>query len=137
METLTQESVQRAIRSQVDVEVSCRMAKTVAASAGFSGTQLPILQLITSELATNVLVHCGGGEVSVEKSDSSRMSVVQVVATDQGPGISDILWAFEPGNSTKPGTLGEGLDLVARLADTVEVSTGPNGTRIAVQLWKT
>jgi len=87
---------------------------------------------------------------AVEAQDGGRVDVavaatgedVAIAVTDNGPGIaSDILEAlFEPFNSSKEKGLGLGLviskDIVSDYGGSIEVESGPAGTRFIVHLKK-
>lgn len=128
METVTSERRSRSIGGQVDVEALRRYAHDLASSNGFDAISAAEVTLIVSELAANVLVHSLGGEVTVSLLPDLP-ATIRIEAVDRGPGIDDLHRAFEPGYSTAAG-LGEGLALVQRLADQVEIVTAPSGTRI-------
>ncbi|MEO6398922.1 MAG: ATP-binding protein [Tepidiformaceae bacterium] len=122
----------RKVGRRVDVEVVRRVAKARALAAGASLQTAGELELIVSELATNILRHTVGGEVVVSSGPCEGKACISVVATDFGPGIPDLVEAFSAGFSTGGG-LGQGFSVIRRLADTFDVETGPGGTRIAVQ----
>ena len=87
---------------------------------------------------------------AVEAQDGGRVDVavtaagedVAIAVADNGPGIaSDILEAlFEPFNSSKEKGLGLGLviskDIVSDYGGSIEVESGPAGTRFIVHLKK-
>jgi serine/threonine-protein kinase RsbT len=118
----------RAIVGRVDVEAVRRAAGALARANGFSPRVAEEVLLMTSELAENVLVHSSGGEVAVTIA-AGPPAVIAVEATDRGPGMDDVRKVFEAGYSTSTG-LGQGLALVRRMADTVEITSDSAGTRI-------
>jgi serine/threonine-protein kinase RsbT len=95
-------------------------------------------KLITagSELARNILVHAGEGQVSVAVvADNSRVGV-RATFTDQGPGIADIGLAMTDGWTTT-GSMGKGLPGSRRLVDGFDIESTPgSGTRVVVIKWK-
>ena len=62
-------------------------------------------------------------------------SAVQIRARDDGPGISDVTAALEPGYSTSSG-LGLGLPGVRRIADAFDITSGPSGTIVNVTIMR-
>ena len=116
----------------MDVEVVRRVARARALALGSSLQTAGELELIVSELATNLLRHAVGGEVIVSSDEGEQNSCISVVATDCGPGIPDLTKAFEAGFSTVGG-LGQGFSIIRRLADSFDVETGSWGTRIAIR----
>jgi serine/threonine-protein kinase RsbT len=66
----------------------------------------------------------------------SRREGLLIVASDEGPGISDIPRALRDGFSTS-GSLGIGLPGVRRLMDEFAIESQPGrGTTITVTKWK-
>jgi serine/threonine-protein kinase RsbT len=66
----------------------------------------------------------------------SRREGLLIVASDEGPGISDIPRALRDGFSTS-GSLGIGLPGVRRLMDEFAIESKPGcGTTITVTKWK-
>lgn len=103
---------------------------------GFSA--IPMTKLITaaSELARNVLVHGGGGEVTLDQVSGSTGRVgIRMRFVDRGAGIADLDLAFTDGYSTGTG-LGLGLSGARRLLGDLRVQTGPEGTMIEGTAWK-
>ena len=125
----------RAITSQVDIEVVRRSVRALALGHAFSTPAAGELELVVSELATNILRHSRGGELALSCEASDARTALSVVATDRGPGIADLGRAFSDGFSTGDG-LGLGLGLVRRLVDEITVETGETSTRITVRKWR-
>jgi serine/threonine-protein kinase RsbT len=124
----------RTVTGQADVEAACRAATDLGRTSGLSELAVAELQLICSELATNLLHHAGVGTVTlVEVVDGERRGV-RVEAVDFGPGISDVGLAMTEGYTTAGG-LGEGLPLARRLATTFEIGSTPEGTRVVATKW--
>jgi anti-sigma regulatory factor (Ser/Thr protein kinase) len=89
--------------------------------------------LVATELASNVIKHVGEGVVGISSGvvgDDSRLVLLSV---DRGPGMSDIDRCFEDGFSTA-GSDGSGLGAVARIADSVDVESTPEGTVLVAEL---
>ena len=122
------------IRDEKSITNAVYKAKVVAQKCGFSRIDSTLIATAASELARNVLVHGAGGEVSIVTVNSNRVSGIEIIAEDKGPGIPDVEQAFKDGYSTR-GTLGVGLPAVKRIMDEVEVSTGSTGTRILSRKW--
>jgi serine/threonine-protein kinase RsbT len=89
-----------------------------------------------SELARNLLIYGGGGEVVLEQlRDGSRMGV-RVHFIDQGPGIPDIELALRDGY-TSGGGMGLGLGGAKRLVNEFDLVSEPGkGTHITITRWK-
>jgi len=95
-------------------------------------------KLITaaSELARNMVVYGGGGQVIVEHVETNGRSGVRVTFEDHGPGINDITAALRDGYTTGGG-LGLGLGGAKRLVQDFEIRSAPGqGTTVVIGRWK-
>lgn len=89
-----------------------------------------------SELARNLLIYGGGGEVRIELLTEGMRRGVRVVFEDHGPGIPDIEQALKDGFTSGKG-MGLGLGGARRLVtDFNIVSEVGKGTRITITKWK-
>lgn len=99
-----------------------------------------------SELANNLWMHTlRGGTLSLHKLDHDPCRLpllhprqgVELVATDDGPGIADLALALSEGYSTGGG-MGCGLPGVQRLMDDFDIQSSPGaGTRVRARKWAT
>ena len=95
-------------------------------------------KLITaaSELARNMVVYGGGGDVTIEQVESEGRSGVRVTIEDRGPGIPDIPQALRDG-FTSGGGLGLGLGGAKRLVHDFDLkSKVSEGTTVIITRWK-
>jgi serine/threonine-protein kinase RsbT len=89
-----------------------------------------------SELARNLLVYGGGGEVRLEILDEGVRRGMRVIFEDHGPGIPDLDRALKDGY-TSGGGMGLGLGGAKRLVNEFEiVSKVGEGTRVTITKWK-
>lgn len=89
-----------------------------------------------SELARNLLIYGGGGEVRLEILDEGVRRGLRVTFEDHGPGIPDIELALKDGYTSGHG-MGLGLGGAKRLVnDFTLVSKVGEGTRITITKWK-
>lgn len=100
-----------------------RAANGVAQSLGFDQSRCSDISIVVTELATNVLLHAGGGELLISPVEAGAVWL-DILALDSGPGIRDVTRAFEDGVSTA-GSAGQGLGAVERLSDTVSLYSVP------------
>jgi serine/threonine-protein kinase RsbT len=124
------------IKREVDVYVAMSRARELAAAVGCSPADRTRIEIVILELTRNLLVHAGGGTITLaRRDDPERGAGVLVVAEDQGPGIPDIELALKDGYSTAH-TLGAGLPGVRRLMDefTIESQVGV-GTTVRATKW--
>lgn len=89
-----------------------------------------------SELARNLLVYGGGGEVLMEIIRSGTRTGLRVHFVDQGPGIPDVEQALRDGFTSGSG-MGLGLGGARRLVNEFEIDSAPGkGTRVSIIRWK-
>lgn len=112
------------VRTEADVVHARQSAREIAAQLGFRSSELTILALVISELARNILQYAGHGEIIVRELNSRELPSVEVIAQDEGPGISDLSQAMRVGFSTSGG-LGLGLPGVKKLMDEFEIVSEP------------
>ena len=125
-----------AIRSDQDIVLARQKGRTLAVELGFSQGDATLIATAISELARNIVSYAGKGMIMLRTLNSSSRRGIQVVATDEGPGILDIAQAMRDGFSTS-GSLGLGLPGVRRLMDEFEIHTSVGqGTTVAATKWK-
>ena len=123
------------IAEESDVFTARKQAREFAQQAGLSQTAMESLALAMSEIAQNIVVHAGEGEIRIFIVRERGRDGVAAVAADDGPGIPDIRLALEDGYSTAHG-LGLGLSSAKRLMDEFEiVSASGTGTIIIMKKW--
>lgn len=102
---------------------------------GFRKGQVSMVATAVSELARNILRYAGRGVVSIEPIEAEGRKGVEIIASDEGPGIEDVEAALQDHFSTG-GTLGLGLPGVRRLMDEFHLESAPDkGTRVRVRKW--
>ncbi|MGV3663675.1 MAG: anti-sigma regulatory factor [Prosthecobacter sp.] len=89
-----------------------------------------------SELARNLLIYGGGGDVHLEHLRDGMRNGLRVVFEDQGPGIPDIELALKDGFTSGKG-MGLGLGGAKRLVNDFDIQSAPGkGTRITIVKWR-
>jgi len=123
------------IGDESDVVVARRHARELAAQQGLSEVAAEALAIAVTEVARNIVVHAGTGEIVLAAArDAGRRGVI-VIVLDAGPGIAEIDQAMRDGFSTGAG-LGLGLPGARRLVDEFEIeSTVGVGTRVTLRKW--
>lgn len=87
----------------------------------FMETQAGKIDIIVSEMASNLIKHAGGGEILFRVYDpDAHTSVFEIISIDKGPGIADTGRMMRDGVSTTH-TLGHGLGAIHRLSDTAQL----------------
>jgi anti-sigma regulatory factor (Ser/Thr protein kinase) len=110
-----------------------RSALAVAERLGLDETRSGELALLATEASRNVLIHGGGGQVIVAGTREGSTSLARILAIDNGAGIPNIAKAMSDGFSTS-GTMGGGLGAMKRIASTLDIFTGPQGTIVLIEL---
>ena len=129
------DDVRVAIRTDADVVTARQEARAMGAGLGFSSTDLTLLATAISEVARNITAYAGEGEVALRVLNDGDRQGIEVIATDQGPGIDDIELAMQDGFTTGSG-LGLGLPGTRRLVDEFELRTKPGrGTTVRLVKW--
>ncbi len=129
------DDVRVAIRTDADVVTARQEARAMGAGLGFSSTDLTLLATAISEVARNITTYAGEGEVALRVLNDGGRQGIEVVASDEGPGIADVELAMQDGFTTGNG-LGLGLPGTRRLVDEFELRTRPGtGTRIRLVKW--
>jgi serine/threonine-protein kinase RsbT len=133
--TKDKEGVCVSIKSDRDIIIARQRGKELAASIGFSSTDLTLIATAISELSRNIVLYAQTGEIMMKPIRQGDRKGITVVARDEGPGISDVSRALQDGFSTSQ-SLGLGLPGVRRLMDAFEVVSEVNhGTTVTVKKW--
>jgi serine/threonine-protein kinase RsbT len=124
------------VGADVDIVTARQKGRELAAQCGLSSTDLAVVATAISELARNIVRYAVRGEIVLRAVDNGTKRGIEVVATDDGPGISDVPLAMQDGYSTSGG-LGLGLPGVRRLMDEFDiVSRFGKGTTVTVRKWR-
>jgi serine/threonine-protein kinase RsbT len=128
-------TVQLPIDSDEHIVDARAEGRALATQLGFSRTDATLIATAISEVARNILVHAGSGEVAMRPEVGERRCGLVVVASDSGPGIRDVEAAMQEGFGTKGG-LGLGLPGAKRIMDDFSVQTGGRGTTVEMAMWR-
>ena len=129
------DDVRVAIRTDADVVTARQEARAMGSELGLSSTDLTLLATAISEVARNITTYAGEGEVALRILNSGGRQGVEVVASDDGPGIVDVELAMQDGYTTGKG-LGLGLPGTRRLVDEFDLRTELGaGTTIRLVKW--
>jgi anti-sigma regulatory factor (Ser/Thr protein kinase) len=109
---------------------------SLARTLGFDETEVGKVALVITEAATNLLKHAGGGQLLTRAVESDGQPGLEILALDQGPGLSNIGQALADGYSTA-GSPGTGLGAMIRLSTFFDIYSLPDkGTALLLQMWK-
>jgi anti-sigma regulatory factor (Ser/Thr protein kinase) len=86
--------------------------------------------VVTTESATNLVKHAGGGEILLRAVEDG----VEVMALDRGPGMADVGASLRDGHSTT-GTQGNGLGAIRRMSTSFDIYSAPGqGTAVLARV---
>ena len=123
------------IASSADIVTARQLGRALAASVGFTGSDLTVIATAISELARNIIEYAVDGAIVINAAEKAGRPGISIVARDAGPGIPDVAKALGAGYSTGQG-LGVGLPGVRRLMDEFEIlSRAGEGTSVTVRKW--
>ena len=123
------------IAADVDIVTARQEGRDLADRMGCSSIESTMTATASSEIARNIRRPGGGGEIAIRGVAIDGRNAIEVVASDEGPGIADIERAMQDGYSTGAG-LGLGLPGAGRLMDHFEVRSEPGvGTTVVMRKW--
>lgn len=120
------------ILAEYDVVVARNHAKTAASELGFGVSEQIKIATVVSELARNIFQYAGQGFIDIRGVEGAKNGV-EVVAKDNGCGITDVESVLSGGYRSKTG-MGIGLIGARRLMDEFDLDTRPGvGTTVVVR----
>ncbi|WP_207368953.1 anti-sigma regulatory factor [Heyndrickxia coagulans] len=123
------------ILNEWDIVAARQLGRNIARELDFGAVDQARITTAISELARNIFIYAGQGEIRIEKVLQNGKKGLKVIATDKGPGIENIRKVMEDGYSTSGG-LGAGLPGVRRLMDEFDIVSAPNeGTTVTAIKW--
>jgi serine/threonine-protein kinase RsbT len=123
------------IQSSADIVMARQQGRALAMQTGFTSGDLTIIVTAISEVARNILEYAKEGEVIITRVQASHKQGIEIIATDRGPGITDIALVLRDGYSSGKG-LGIGLPGARRLMDEFEITSEVGkGTTVRMTKW--
>ncbi|QIZ05753.1 serine/threonine-protein kinase RsbT [Bacillus sp. OV166] len=123
------------IITEWDIVAARQLGRNVAKELEFGTVDQARITTAISELARNIYLYAGQGEIRIERINGRDKRGIKVIAADNGPGIQDIRKVMEDGYSTSGG-LGAGLPGVKRLMDEFDITSSlEEGTIIKTVKW--
>jgi len=123
------------IITEWDIVAARQLGRNVAKELGFGSVDQARITTAISELARNIYLYAGTGEIEIDRMYELGKCGLKVIASDKGPGIHDIRKVMEDGFTTSGG-LGAGLPGVKRLMDEFSITSKVGeGTSIQVVKW--
>lgn len=126
------------IINEWDIVAARQLGRKISKEIGFGTVDQARITTAISELARNIFLYAGTGEICIEKVAEAGKDGLKIIAKDKGPGIKDVRQVMQDGYTTSGG-LGAGLPGVKRLMDTFDlvssVEEGAQGTIITTHKW--
>ncbi|WP_078551281.1 anti-sigma regulatory factor [Bacillus alkalicellulosilyticus] len=127
------------VKSEWEIVAARQAGRTLAKEIGFGSVDQARITTAISELARNIYLYAKEGTITLELVQGNEKQLLKkglkIIATDDGPGISDIHKVMEDGFTTSGG-LGAGLPGVKRLMDEFFINSSPGkGTMITAIKW--
>ncbi|HJF32197.1 MAG TPA: anti-sigma regulatory factor [Sporosarcina psychrophila] len=123
------------IYTEWDIVAARQLGRNEAKKSGFGTVDQARITTAISELARNIYLYAGKGKIEIKRLSENDLYGITIIASDNGPGISDMRKVMEDGFSTSGG-LGAGMPGVRRLMDEFKVDTEPGvGTTITTTKW--
>ncbi|UFT99824.1 anti-sigma regulatory factor [Radiobacillus kanasensis] len=123
------------IQKEWDIVGARQVGRDFSKKLGFGTVDQARIATAISELARNIYLYAGKGQICFEIIEDMEHKGIAILATDNGPGIRDLSTAMEDGYSTSGG-LGAGLPGVKRLMDDFNIiSEHGQGTEIRTVKW--
>jgi anti-sigma regulatory factor (Ser/Thr protein kinase) len=98
--------------------------------AGFSSQRAGEVDIIVSELTSNLIKHATSGELIYRLKEEGNNKAFELFCIDNGPGTNEILRMMKDGTSTS-NTLGHGLGAIGRLSDFFQIYSRENWGTVA------
>jgi serine/threonine-protein kinase RsbT len=130
------DEVRISIDADEDLVTARAEGRALAERLGFPRPDPTLIATAISEIARNIVVHVGSGEIVLRPVEEPDRYGLAVIATDAGPGIRDVEAALRDDYSGRGG-LGLGLPGARRLMDDFEVTSDPDGgTTVTMTKWR-
>ena len=123
------------IGSDDDVVTARQKGRELATKLGFSSTDLTLVATAISEIARNITIYAGEGDMCLKIVHKNGRRGLTVIAKDRGPGIADLTLAMQDGYTSGRG-MGLGLPGSRRLMDEFDIDSVPGkGTTVKMTKW--
>jgi serine/threonine-protein kinase RsbT len=128
--------VRVSVKTDADIVIARAEGRAMSQRLGFRRPDPTLIATAISELARNLVMHVGHGEIIMRPIVEDRRYGVLVIVRDQGQGIADVDAALQLGHASRGG-LGLGLPGARRLMDEFDVDSQPGkGTTVTMRKWR-
>jgi serine/threonine-protein kinase RsbT len=124
------------VLAERDIVTARSTARQVAMSLGFGAIDQSRIATAVSELTRNIVRYATDGRGSVIVRSTEDRPGIEVIVSDNGPGIADLDLVMQDGY-TSGGGMGLGLPGTKRLMDEMLIdSRAGSGTTITIRKWR-
>ncbi|NIM11464.1 MAG: ATP-binding protein [Candidatus Aminicenantes bacterium] len=129
------DEIELPVSEEIDVLKAAFEGKDMSELAGFAENVQLMISTVVSELARNIYKFAGKGIMRIKLLDRDNRKGIEIIAEDNGPGISNLAEALEEHFSTG-NSLGLGIPAVKRMMDEFTITSVPGkGTKITARKW--
>ena len=133
---MTTETQSIEVRGERDIVAARSMARALASELGFGVIDQSRITTAVSELTRNIVRYATNSKGQVVFRQTAGRAGIEIVVSDEGPGIEDINLVLQDGY-TSSGGMGLGLPGTKRLMDEMTIESAPGkGTTIVIRKWK-
>jgi serine/threonine-protein kinase RsbT len=131
-----EDEIRVSVKTDADLVIARAEGRAMAQRLGFQRPDPTLIATAISELARNLVMHVGHGEIIMRPIVEDRRYGLLVIVRDEGQGIADVDAALRLGHASRGG-LGLGLPGARRLMDEFEVDSQPGkGTTVTMRKWR-
>jgi serine/threonine-protein kinase RsbT len=131
-----EDEIRVSVKTDADLVIARAEGRAMAQRLGFRRPDPTLIATAISELARNLVMHVGHGEIIMRPIVEDRRYGLLVIVRDEGQGIADVDAALRLGHASRGG-LGLGLPGARRLMDEFEVESQPGkGTTVTMRKWR-
>jgi serine/threonine-protein kinase RsbT len=126
------------IAAEDDIVAARQRAREAARSLGFGMLDQSRIATAVSELTRNIVRYAtdGRGAVQLRALQDGLRVGLEIVVSDDGPGIADVELVMRDGFTSGKG-MGMGLPGTRRLMDEMDVASEPGrGTTVTIRKWR-
>lgn len=136
MEIKQSEILEIGIADEANVLYARRLFRNFFKSLGFIDFDLDKMELVVSELGTNIVKYGVRGIITAKRIKYLSHTGIEIIAKDRGKGISNIMEFLnkKPVINTSS-SLKSGLSAIYNLTDEFEYLNSENGTTITLRKW--
>lgn len=123
------------LNSDLDIVAARVEGRNLAREMGFGIIDQARIATAISELARNVVLYAGSGQITLLRIDADEKTGIEILCEDQGQGILDLEQVMHEAHAPMQGQ-GMGLPGTKRLMDEFEIeSQVGEGTTVRTRKW--